>query len=40
MLAILANVIPHFYTLVAYFIYTQPLRDPHALSLSLLYVLI
>ena len=33
MLTILANVIPHFYTLVAYFIYTQPLRDPHALSL-------
>ena len=40
MLAILANVIPHFYTLVAYFIY---ILNPYAtltLSLSLFYVLI
>ena len=40
MLAILANVIPHFYTLVAYFIYTLNPYATLTLSLSLLYVLI
>eukprot|EP01050_Picozoa_sp_SAG11_P028381 SAG11_NODE_7560_length_1129_cov_1.257282_1_plen_63_part_00 len=36
MLTILANAIPHSYSLIAYFyIYTQPLRNPHALSLYL-----